>query len=413
MSMGDAATMRDIAVTSFFRAAFEEDMYPAEGMERVFGVQMDHGVGSCVFNSWKTLFLRGRVTVANVKAAIAQGRLPRFFEAAVRSLSTRRGDEATHSYYTLRLMGEDVDMPGNWSLPPGSLFESIAWDRRVLAALADAPNTPEAGVRTSSRRPPEAQPRRLFNEGTVGSAGGVTVGTPVAEGVVLQAESSDGAPIAMGRPVEVLEGSPLSPEEERMLRGHLDRMFVGREFVLHHLTSARGQQLNGRRARVVGRDSAPGKYRLHVRVDGAAPFRVLSTNLALPGRRTRTPAPASEDAPAVLRALRGLLDAYPTGSSRTDVRSRLEYLRSHVDVGRVPPPTRCGDAIRPSSEHSSWVQTISHMRPCCHGDNVCDLRRFDLNNVASLKEWVVTGMCEACQAVIFAEPEAGDAMDVA
>ena len=196
-----------------------------------------------------------------------------------------------------------------------------------------------------------------------------------------------------------------------MLRDHLDRMFVGREFVLHHLTSARGQQLNGQRARVVGRDNAPGKYRLHVSVDGAAPFRVLSTNLAPPGRRMRTPALASDDEPAVLQALRELLDAYSTAQNRTDMRSRLEWLRSHVDAGRVPPPTRCGDAIRQSAEQSSWVQTISHMRPCCHGDNVCDLRRFDLNDVPSLKEWVVTGMCEACQAVIFADPD--DAQDVA
>ena len=406
--MSDAARMRDIAVTTFFRTAFEDDLYPPENMERIFGVQMDNGVGSCVFNAWKTLFLRGRITVANVKGAIAQGRLPRFFEVAVRSLSMQPGDEAPHSYYTLRMTGEDVDMPANWTLPRGALFDSIPWDRRVLAAMADAPGTPEAGARTSSRRPPEAQPRRLFAEethpqSTDGSAG-VAVGTPVAEGVVLEAEANDGAPIAMGQPVEVLEGSPLAPEEERMLRDHLDRVFVGRELVLHHLTSARGQQLNGRRAQVVGRDTAPGKYRLHVSVDGAAPFRVLSTNLAPPGRRTRAPALASEDAPAVLQALRGLIDAYPTEPGRADMRARLTWLRSHVDAGRMPPPTRCGDAIRQSSElQSSWAQTISHMRPCCHGDNVCDLRRFDLGDVNSLKEWVVSGMCEACQAVIFDE----------
>ena len=99
--MSDAARMRDIAVTTFFRTAFEDDLYPPENMERIFGVQMDNGVGSCVFNAWKTLFLRGRITVANVKGAIAQGRLPRFYEVAVRSQSMQPGDEAPHSYYCL------------------------------------------------------------------------------------------------------------------------------------------------------------------------------------------------------------------------------------------------------------------------------------------------------------------------
>ena len=51
MAMSDAARMRDIAVTTFFRTAFEDDLYPPENMERIFGVQMDNGVGSCVFNA--------------------------------------------------------------------------------------------------------------------------------------------------------------------------------------------------------------------------------------------------------------------------------------------------------------------------------------------------------------------------
>ena len=76
---------------------------------------------------------------------------------------------------------------------------------------------------------------------------------------------------------------------------------------------------------------------------------------------------------------------------RTDMRCRVGYVRSHVEAGLVPPPTRCGDAIREREEQSSWVQTISRMRPCCHGDNVCDLRRFDRSNFLSLKEWVITG----------------------
>ena len=62
------------------------------------------------------------------------------------------------------------------------------------------------------------------------------------------------------------------------------------------------------------------------------------------------------------------------------------------------------------SEQSSWVKALSHLRPCCYGDDVCDLRRFDQNDVAGVKEWAISGLCEACQAVIFAPP--GEAMDV-
>ena len=58
-------------------------MYPPEDIEGCFGVHMDYGVGAVVFNSWKTLFLRGKITEANVKRAIAGGNLPAFFEETV------------------------------------------------------------------------------------------------------------------------------------------------------------------------------------------------------------------------------------------------------------------------------------------------------------------------------------------
>ena len=397
----DSARMRDIAVRTFFNAAFRDGMYPPENMERVFGVQMDDGVGSVVFNAWKTLHNQDLVTEANVKEAIAHGRLPEFFEATVRSLTLDPTDGgAPHSYYTIRLLGEDVGMPDHWTLPPGELFGSIAWDRRVLAAMADTAATGERVAPAAARRPEGLEPRRLFDDATPDAA----VGRRVAEGLVLQAEGANGTSIAVGQPIEVVEGNALAPGEEQMLRQHLER-FVGRELIIRHLTSERGRQLNGRRARVVGRDTAPGRYRLHVSVDGGQPFRVLSTNLAFPNATTRTPATATDDAPAVLRALHAVLAHYPPGgdySMRSDMKARVEYLRTHVEAGRVPPPTRCGDAIQ-RSNHSGWVQTIKHLRPCCKGDNVCDLRRFDLNDEASLKEWVITGTCEACQAVLFGE----------
>ncbi|EOD19874.1 hypothetical protein EMIHUDRAFT_444805 [Emiliania huxleyi CCMP1516] len=414
MARTQAAEMRDLAVTAFFRCAFSDDTYPPENMERIFGVSMDDGVGKCVFNAWKTLYLRDKVAVGSVKAALAAGRLPEFFEDTVRSLSSRPGAAATHSYYTLRLLGEEVDMPASWNLPPGELFSRIPWERRVHAAMADSPPATGARAPTASLAGrTTVQPRRLFtgapppqaDSPQAGGGTGVAVGSPVAEGVVLQAEDSRGEPVAIAQPVEVVEGSPLRPGEERMIRQHLDTHFVGQELVLRHLTSTRGRHLNGQSARVVGRDREPGRYRLHVSVNGGEPFRVLSTNLAHPGRPVRAPRPASEDTEAVLRTLWALLAEYPAERSmRTDMRCRVGYVRSHVEAGLVPPPTRCGDEIREREEQSSWVQTISHMRPCCHGDNVCDLRRFDRSNFLSLKEWVITGTCEVCQSVFFADP---------
>ena len=50
-----AAGVRVMVVESFFRAAFANDMYPDEDLERIFGVQMDNGIGSLVFNAWNSV----------------------------------------------------------------------------------------------------------------------------------------------------------------------------------------------------------------------------------------------------------------------------------------------------------------------------------------------------------------------
>ena len=84
---------RQAAVGTFFNALYS-DLYPPENMEKIFGVCETTSVGKVVYNAWLTLKLRGKVSEANVTSAIAGGRLPQFFEAAIRSLGP---DE--QSYY--------------------------------------------------------------------------------------------------------------------------------------------------------------------------------------------------------------------------------------------------------------------------------------------------------------------------
>ena len=91
---------RQVSVSTFFEA-INSDLYPPENMEKIFGVCETTSVGKVVYNAWLTLKLRGKVSEANVTSAIAGGRLPQFFEEAIRSLGP---DE--QSYYSGWLTGE-------------------------------------------------------------------------------------------------------------------------------------------------------------------------------------------------------------------------------------------------------------------------------------------------------------------
>lgn len=127
MTGGEA---RAFAVRSFFRSAFEDDVFPPQGVDEIFGCPMDNGIGSLTFNAWKTLWLHDKITEASVEEAITSGCLPQFFEAACRSL----GDDG--SSYTVRLCGTRV--PVHYHLPPGELFGRIPWDRATLQLMTDS-----------------------------------------------------------------------------------------------------------------------------------------------------------------------------------------------------------------------------------------------------------------------------------
>lgn len=408
----NAERARQVSVSTFFES-INSDLYPPENMEKIFGVCETTSVGKVVYNAWITLKLRGKISEANVTSAIAGGRLPQFFEEAIRSLGP---DE--QSYYSGWLTGDvDVDpmsamrFPG---LPSGALFEHIEWNERALRAMADDDRSPDrAGAAARPREPAAANAaaaRELFAEG-------VAQGVPVGGGVPVV----HGMPTDVATAVPVAEASPISPAEEAMVRENL-RSMVGREFIVRHLSSARGAELNGKRARVVGYDREPGRYRAHCQIEGVPePMRLKLSNIsdirdtryddfvAVPERARR------RRAEEVIGSVRNLLETEYTsqwqrsmsqasGIGRTDMIGRVEYLRLHAEAGRAPPPLLCGASVT-QGEHSSWSQAINHMKPCCYGDNTADLRAMPVGDKEAIKEWVMSGYCGRCQAVVFGGEE--------
>jgi hypothetical protein len=132
-------------------------MYPPKGVDEVFGCQMDNGVGSLVYNAWRTLFLHDKIDEKKVTAAIATGRLPAFFEATCRSL----GDQGSH--YTARLCGRNVHV--RFRLPAGDLFKAIPWDIRTLFVMM----AEDSAAKVISDAPDSAASRRLAKVRSIAS----------------------------------------------------------------------------------------------------------------------------------------------------------------------------------------------------------------------------------------------------
>ena len=118
---------------SLFRDALEQDLYPQENVEGVFGVRKDKGqsfpvespfgqgsqpmlLGNIVFNAWKTIWLNQQFNEKEILCAISQNRLPQWFETTIRNNGTPL------SYYSKALIDS-------------KLFNKIDWETRVLSKL--------------------------------------------------------------------------------------------------------------------------------------------------------------------------------------------------------------------------------------------------------------------------------------
>ena len=144
-----------LGMVSMFKNAVEDDLYPNSVIEGVFGVKMSTGssgvfdvrpglermpTGKLVFNCWITLRLHSSrdedslgISDANIISSLITNNMPALFEQSIRAL---RGDNMSH--YTFELVRRG--------------FESIPWDREMLAALAGLPFVLTSRVAETVRR---------------------------------------------------------------------------------------------------------------------------------------------------------------------------------------------------------------------------------------------------------------------
>lgn len=334
-----------MCVDTFFRA-LERDAYPDDSIEGIFGVKMGDEVGSIVYNAWVTLIkFVGAATHENMVAALVAGTLPRHFEMLVRANENRSG-------YTSALVSR-------------GLFGSIPWDAQLLARIG--------GNQTTPPRPPAAASRR--GPSTTASRGHGRVPRQLDMDETISAGHVDG---------DTLTGLPAM---ERMLEMTLDNM-VGRTYVVRHLTSAAGLQLNGRRCRVTGRDPMDPELRvpprLHCAFDatGLPPTKLKAMNLAEPGSFVDVPSrssiPEATLLPLLRRALAEVRATERPGDCRADIAARADWLQAQLAAGHVPPMSACMDPMLTPEQLAGdkHIRSLLFSRPCCCGDGHVDFARY-------------------------------------
>ena len=183
----------------------------------------------------------------------------------------------------------------------------------------------------------------------------------------------------------------------------------GRVFVLAHLQSDRGKELNGRRCIVVGRDEIKGNkvlgLRIHVRLlnlDSMEPegerIRVIKRNL-IP-RESYYPIPSTTVIPKkellqrLNRAMahakeQGHHDCNGPGEFR-DRMQRYNYLAKYLP-NEVPPPSKCMDYMIPDKEQKYYELLRNESIPACIGNGFVNFERFSEGLIGSGQE------CTICQ----------------
>mmetsp|Transcript_23339 Transcript_23339/g.33487 ORF Transcript_23339/g.33487 Transcript_23339/m.33487 type:complete len:197 (+) Transcript_23339:41-631(+) len=128
-------------VVEKFADALSDDLYPAESIEKIFGVEMRNednnpsegvsgfGIGQLTYNAWLVLWINGFVTKDELIDALWEGKLPQIFEEKVnmayeRYLSQNK-DTNPHVYMT---------QPVQELIRRG--FTSIPWDVEMHQKLA-------------------------------------------------------------------------------------------------------------------------------------------------------------------------------------------------------------------------------------------------------------------------------------
>ena len=118
----------EITTDKFINDCLRKDLFPPEGTEKVWGIQMGSSSGTNVFAAWKALFFQAvgesgdeQVSKAGVARfrhevvlAFAHGTLPQFFEEKVRTF-----EENTNYYVDALVKAGFADIPWNTGIHLG------------------------------------------------------------------------------------------------------------------------------------------------------------------------------------------------------------------------------------------------------------------------------------------------------
>jgi hypothetical protein len=89
------------AIAASFISALNEDHYPIEDIERLFGIQMGAEQGALMLEAWQTLYKHdGSVTAATISQALRSDTLPEAF---------RRWLHSRGSGYTAELIARGLE----------------------------------------------------------------------------------------------------------------------------------------------------------------------------------------------------------------------------------------------------------------------------------------------------------------
>lgn len=123
-------TMRDLqrrtcqVAVRHFLESLQQDAFPMEESEGVFGAVMENQIGKLVYGSWQAMYLLEMCDPAEMEEALFLGSMPAFFESKVRAIESVALAKGTgQGYYASALIQSDM-------------FKSIPWDFKMLNALA-------------------------------------------------------------------------------------------------------------------------------------------------------------------------------------------------------------------------------------------------------------------------------------
>mmetsp|Transcript_21452 Transcript_21452/g.44105 ORF Transcript_21452/g.44105 Transcript_21452/m.44105 type:complete len:329 (+) Transcript_21452:187-1173(+) len=195
----------------------------------------------------------------------------------------------------------------------------------------------------------------------------------------------------------------------------------GKVYVLNHLTSEKGRQMNGRRCTVVGRDSASpantddyeAYCNLRIRVKLLNPdtlkpeggiLRILPRNLVdarfYSVTASRAVLPSYEVLSRLNRAMEhAIAEGYnePCGPEEfRDRKGRCDFLRSSLPDA-VPHPSKCMDYMIPNEEQQDFERLRNVCVLACTGDGTVNFARFGEGLVGVGED------CAICTEPIFAD----------